>query len=81
MGRRLAALTAALLAACATPQAPPGARADEKPTRTAYVVSHGWHSGLVLRVTDLPESSPLARHFPGAEHEQSALARRCIAAY
>ncbi len=69
MSRRLAALAAVLLAACAaTPQEPPGARADAGPTRTAYVVRHGWHSGLVLRVADLPGASPLVRDFPDAEH-------------
>jgi len=43
-----------LLSACA--QHP--VRTCEQPTRTLYVVSHGWHSGIVLERRDLVERLP-----------------------
>lgn len=55
--------------ACA---APPGARpasAVEAPTRTIYVVSHGWHTGIVLRRADAPRWLwPESADFPDAEY-------------
>lgn len=56
-----------LLGACATSGQPHAPAVDEA-SRTVYVTSHGWHSGLLLRVADLPGGSPLARDFPDAEH-------------
>src|SRR5262249_24242822 len=35
------------------------------PGPSVYVVSHGWHVGLVLRRQDLPASTVLARYAPG----------------
>src|SRR5690606_21849646 len=36
------------------------------PTKSVLVASHGWHTGLILRVADLePGALPAARDFPG----------------
>jgi uncharacterized protein (TIGR02117 family) len=37
----------------------------EAATASVYVVSHGWHVGLVLRRQNLPTTSRLARYAPG----------------
>lgn len=58
----------ALLTACATPAAEPTAREGE-PTVPVYLVSHGWHTGLVIRRADVPEGLwPEASDFPEAEY-------------
>lgn len=58
----------ALLAGCAGPVSglfPP--RAGE-PTRTVYLVSHGWHTGIVLRTADLaPVRWPTRAHVSAFE--------------
>lgn len=51
--------------ACAEAPAPINASADQ-PLRTIYLVSHGWHTGVVVRPKDLtdeawPESTALSR--------------------
>ena len=51
---RHAILAALLLGACAH-QPPDGAC---EPTRTLYVVSHGWHSGVVVERGDLVKQVP-----------------------
>lgn len=57
-----------LLSACATPMVEPMAHEGESNTRI-YLVSHGWHTGLVIRYTDLPEGLwPEAGDFPKAEY-------------
>ena len=66
-GWRLACLPW-LCAACAgtglTP--PPPCAAD---CAVVHVINHGWHSGLALRVTDIPPGLlPEAADFPGADH-------------
>jgi uncharacterized protein (TIGR02117 family) len=48
------AILAALLGACA--HAPPETACE--PTRTLYVVSHGWHSGIVVERADLAGRLP-----------------------
>ncbi|MEW5890333.1 MAG: DUF2459 domain-containing protein [Pseudomonadota bacterium] len=54
--------------ACAAPQRLTHPPADE-PVRPVYVVSHGWHTGLVLRVADIPEAVwPVRRDFPQAKY-------------
>jgi uncharacterized protein (TIGR02117 family) len=48
------AILAALLGACA--HVPPETACE--PTRTLYVVSHGWHSGIVVERADLVKKIP-----------------------
>lgn len=48
------AILAALIGACA--HSPPETACE--PTRTLYVVSHGWHSGIVVERTDLVKQVP-----------------------
>ncbi|OGI52485.1 MAG: hypothetical protein A3E57_02415 [Candidatus Muproteobacteria bacterium RIFCSPHIGHO2_12_FULL_60_33] len=58
----------ALLTACATPTGEPTAREGE-PTAPIYLVSHGWHTGLVMRRADIPVGLwPEAGDFPQAEY-------------
>ena len=58
----------ALLTACATPTVEPTAREGE-PTVLIYLVSHGWHTGLIIRCADVPEGLwPEAGDFPQAEY-------------
>lgn len=57
----------ALLSACATPVAVPTAR-DAEPVTSVYLVSHGWHTGIVIRRSDIPPALwPESRDFPAAE--------------
>lgn len=62
-------LASVLLFACASPPAnlfPPG---PNEPSRTIYLVSHGWHAGIVVKRTDIP-AGILSHHneFPAAEY-------------
>lgn len=58
----------ALLTACATPTVEPMAR-EGKPTVLIHLVSHGWHTGLIIRRADVPEGLwPEAGDFPQAEY-------------
>ena len=67
--RALLAVISVLLVACASPTAglfPPG---SDEPTKTIYLVRHGWHAGLVIRRADIPPGSwPQANAFPDAEY-------------
>ena len=57
-----------LCAACAgsAETSPPVCKAD---CAVVQVINHGWHSGLVLRVKDIPPGLlPEAADFPGADH-------------
>ncbi len=61
-------ITALLLpGGCAMPSSQRPVLSGE-PSFTVQVVRHDWHTGLVLRVADLPGGSPLARDFPNATH-------------
>ena len=76
-GGRRAALLLLLLAlvvlasGCAAqsnPGAAPAADAQAA-THRVHVVRHGWHSGIVVRGTDVPEHAwPARREFVGADH-------------
>lgn len=58
----------ALLTACATPMAEPTAREDT-PTVPVFLVSHGWHTGIVIRRADIPARLwPEVGDFPQAEY-------------
>jgi uncharacterized protein (TIGR02117 family) len=49
--------------------APDPASAEAGPQRTIYVVRHGWHTGIVVRAADVPESAwPARRDFAGADY-------------
>lgn len=65
---RWGSLLAAVSVACAVPDRglqPPG---PGDPVRTVWVVGHEWHTGLVIRRSDLPEGVwPEHQHFDGAE--------------
>jgi len=62
-------LTAVLCYACAgtiTPSQPPPA-SGTLPYKHFYIVSHGWHTGVVLRRADIPATLwPESRDFPTA---------------
>lgn len=62
-------LMSALLFACAsTPNNlfPPG---PNEASRTIYLVSHGWHAGIVVKRADIPAGFwPEHNEFPGAEY-------------
>lgn len=64
----LVAAVALAVCACATRRAtivPPRA----EPTLTIYIVSHGWHTGIVVRRADIPAGLwPEAEDFPAADH-------------
>ena len=65
----LVVLMSVLLVACAAPPKglfPPD---PHKPFRTIYLVSHGWHAGIVVRRTDIPAGIwPQHKDFPEAEY-------------
>ena len=62
-------LMSMLLFACASPPGslfPPG---PDEPSRTIYLVSHGWHAGIVVKRTDIPAGIwPQHNEFPEAEY-------------
>lgn len=69
--KALAILTLLLLGACATlpkaqrPVIPKDAVADQ----TIHVVSHGWHTGVIVEATELTRVMPvLAKRFPDAKY-------------
>lgn len=68
-GLVLVVLTSALLVACSAPPKglfPPG---PHQPYKTVYLVSHGWHAGIVVRRTDIPPGIwPQHNDFPQAEY-------------
>jgi uncharacterized protein (TIGR02117 family) len=69
--RFMLALFAATTLGCALPgPAPDNATTlNEHSTRTIYVVSHGWHTGMVIRRSDVPAGLwPESAHFPNAEY-------------
>jgi uncharacterized protein (TIGR02117 family) len=62
-------LMSALLVACAAPPKglfPPG---PNEPSKTIYLVSHGWHAGIVVKRADIPPGTwPQHNEFPEAEY-------------
>jgi uncharacterized protein (TIGR02117 family) len=65
-------LTAALMAAaggCAAAPVSPAQPLNGEPTVAIHLVSHGWHTGIVLRRVDIPTGLwPEADDFPRAEY-------------
>jgi len=42
---------------------------DEKPARIVLLVSHGWHTGIIVRTGDIPEGVwPERAHYPDAAY-------------
>jgi uncharacterized protein (TIGR02117 family) len=55
--------------ACAAPVMDAPAPGESEPQKTIYLVSHGWHAGIVLRRTDIPDSAwPVSGDFPDAQY-------------
>ncbi len=55
--------------ACAAPVSDVPAPSDSEPHKTIYLVSHGWHAGIVLRRADIPDSIwPEFGDFPNTEY-------------
>ena len=62
-------LVAGLVACAAPPVIPAEPSATPSATRILYVVSHGWHTGIVLRAADVPvDAWPARMDFPGAQY-------------
>jgi uncharacterized protein (TIGR02117 family) len=62
----------AVFAACVACRAPVKGLfppAENEPTRTIYLVSHGWHAGIVVKRVDIPEGVwPEQDDFPESEY-------------
>jgi uncharacterized protein (TIGR02117 family) len=55
--------------ACAAPVRNTPAPGEGEPRKTIYLVSHGWHAGIVLRRADIPDSIwPGVGDFPDAQY-------------
>ena len=60
---------AASCSACTAPVRDVPAPSEIEPHKTIYLVSHGWHAGIVLRRTDIPDSNwPALGDFPNAQY-------------
>jgi uncharacterized protein (TIGR02117 family) len=65
----LVALSFPLAGACAALHGRPPAPSPDTPSRVIYVVSHGWHTGIVLRRRDVSRGHwPETADFSDAEH-------------
>ena len=54
---------------CAVPRAVTAPPHPSEPTVPVYLVSHDWHTGIVIRRPDIPAGLwPEAGDFPGTEH-------------
>lgn len=59
----------ALLVACTSPPKGLFPPAPNEPFKTIYLVSHGWHAGIVVKRADIPRGTwPQHNDFPGAEY-------------
>ena len=56
MIRILLLLLVVSCSACAAPLIEMPEQGDNEPRKTIYLVSHGWHAGIVLRRADMPDS-------------------------
>ena len=65
----LAVLLLVVLDGCVRPIKSLYPPATGKPTKTIHLVSHGWHTGLVLSAADLGEGEwPVRQDFPNADY-------------
>ena len=59
----------ALLCACASPPKDLSLPGPHEPSRTIYLVSHGWHAGIVVKRADIPPGIwPQHKDFPDSEY-------------
>lgn len=69
MARVLMCFVLAVCGACTAPvkdMAPPH---EAEPVTSIYLVSHGWHVGIIIRQADIPDGVwPSGRDFPDAEY-------------
>lgn len=66
---RAGVLLCMLLGACAAPEKNSVPAEDDAASKPVYLVSHGWHTGIVVRRMDLPaEVWPESADFPDAEY-------------
>jgi uncharacterized protein (TIGR02117 family) len=62
-------LLACSCSACAAPFRNTLASAESEPHKTIYLISHGWHAGILLRHSDITDSAwPIAEDFPTAQY-------------
>jgi uncharacterized protein (TIGR02117 family) len=62
-------LLAVSCCACAVPVRDAPKPSEHEPRNTIYLVSHGWHAGIVLRRADIPDSVwPALEDFPDAQY-------------
>jgi len=62
-------LLAVSCSACTAPVRETSAPGESEPRKTIYLVSHGWHAGIVLRRADIPDSIwPVPWDFPSTEY-------------
>ncbi len=55
--------------ACAVPIRDAPVPSTSEPRKTIYLVSHGWHAGIVLRRADIPDRArPELGEFPNTEY-------------
>ncbi len=60
---------AASCGACSAPVREPPAPGANEPRKTIYLVSHGWHAGIVLKRAEIPDSVwPASGDFPDAQY-------------
>ena len=60
---------AASCCACAAPVRDAPAPSEREPLKLIYLVSHGWHAGIVLRRADIPDNVwPAPEDFPDAQY-------------
>lgn len=64
----LVVLLALFLAACTTRVELVNATVAEAASKAIYVVSHGWHTGIVIARADLPDDWPGLPDFAGADY-------------
>jgi uncharacterized protein (TIGR02117 family) len=69
MTRVLMLFVLATCGACTAPVKDDAVAHDAVPVTSIYLVSHGWHVGMIVRQTDTPDSVwPWRRDFPDAEY-------------
>ncbi len=65
----MAVLLALLLTGCTAPAEVSFPPAAHQPGRTVYLVSHGWHAGIVIRRADIETAVwPQHNDFPGVQY-------------
>ncbi len=69
MARVLMFFALAACGACTAPIKDSGPPHEPEPVTSLYLVSHGWHVGMIIRQADIPDGVwPSGRNFPDAEY-------------